>query len=143
MHFLCSSCGFISCFRSPQIFILGVDIEESADELENMNPLIDRIVTLLVYAFIMFLAETATKGRSLGKLITGTKVVKTDGSKLTMLELLKRNFIRAVPFDQLSFIGSKGWHDNFSDTAVVRIRSFEKEKSLENELELIGVKENL
>ncbi|SFC20820.1 RDD family protein [Kaistella jeonii] len=100
-------------------------------------------MTLLVYAFIMFLAETATKGRSLGKLITGTKVVKTDGSKLTMLELLKRNFIRAVPFDQLSFIGSKGWHDNFSDTAVVRIRSFEKEKSLENELELIGVKENL
>ena len=44
---------------------------------------------------------------------------------------------------QLSFLGSKGWHDNLADTAVVRKRSFENAKSLESELELIGVKENL
>jgi hypothetical protein len=83
------------------------------------------------------------KGRSLGKLITGTKVIKTDGSELSYTDLLKRNFIRAVPFDQLSFMGSKGWHDNFSDTAVVRKNNFEKAKSLESDLEMIGVKENL
>lgn len=133
----------LGVFAVLKYYILGVAIEETADELENMNPLIDRIFTLLAYAFIMFLTEFATKGRSLGKLITGTKVVKTDGSELTILDFRKRNFIRAVPFDQLSFLGSKGWHDNFADTAVVRKRSFENAKSLESELELIGVKENL
>ncbi|MBF8457295.1 RDD family protein [Kaistella sp. G5-32] len=133
----------LGVFAVLKYYILGVAIEKTADELENMDPLIDRIFTLLAYAFIMFLKEFATKGRSLGKLITGTKVVKTDGSELTMLDFLKRNFIRAVPFDQLSFLGSTGWHDNLADTAVVRKRSFENAKSLESELELIGVKENL
>lgn len=133
----------LGVFAVLKYFIMGVAIEETADELVNMNPLIDRILTVLMYGFIMFLIEAATKGRSLGKLVTGTKVVKNDGSELTIIDLLKRNFIRAVPFDQLSFIGSKGWHDNFSDTAVVRIKSFEKAKNLESDLEMIGVKENL
>ena len=79
----------------------------------------------------------------MGKFLTGTKVVKTDGSDLSMMDLFKRNFIRIVPCDQLSFIGSKGFHDNFSDTAVVRMKNFEKAKNLEMDLEMIGVKENL
>jgi hypothetical protein len=40
-------------------------------------------------------------------------------------------------------VGNKGWHDHFSDTAVVRIKNFEKAKDLEIDMEMIGVKENL
>ena len=124
-------------------FVLGTSLEESYEQVAINNPLIERIFILLMYGLLMFLIEFATKGRSLGKLITGTKVIKTDGSELKINDLLKRNFIRAVPFDQLSFMGSKGWHDNFSDTAVVRMKNYEKAKNLESDLEMIGMKENL
>jgi uncharacterized RDD family membrane protein YckC len=134
---------FFLGFLLFKYFVLGKSLEESYDQTDINNPLIERILILLLYGFIMFFIEAATKGRSLGKLITGTKVIKTDGSELSYTDLLKRNFIRAVPFDQLSFMGSKGWHDNFSDTAVVRKNNFEKAKSLESDLEMIGVKENL
>ncbi len=124
-------------------FVTGTDIDQSLDDLGDINPLLDRIMTLLVYAFIMFLTEKLTNGRSLGKLITGTKVVKSDGSELTTDDLLKRNFSRAVPFDQLSFLGNNGWHDRWSDTNVVRLKNFENAKNIEKDLQSIGVKEIL
>lgn len=124
-------------------FVKGVDSEESFDFLANLNPLVDRVMTVLLYAFIMFLTEKLSKGRSLGKLITGTKVVKSDGSELTTDDLLKRNFSRAVPFDPLSFFGNNGWHDKWSDTNVVRIKAFESAKNIEKDLESIGTKEIL
>lgn len=123
--------------------VKGIDVNESLDDLADLNPLVDRIVTLLMYAFIMFLTEKITKGRSLGKLITGTRVVKSDGSELTTDDLLKRNFSRAVPFDQLSFLGSNGWHDKWSDTNVVKIKAFESARNIENDLQSIGAKEIL
>ena len=121
---------FFLGFLLYQYFVLGTTIEESYDQANISNPLIERILILLMYGLLMFVMEAATKGRSLRKLITGTKVIKTDGSELIITDLLKRNFIRAVPFDQLSFVGNKGWHDHFSDTAVVRIKNFEKAISL-------------
>lgn len=133
----------ILVFVIGKYFITGEDMEQSIDDITNINPLVDRIGTLLMYGFIMFLIEKFSKGRSLGKLITGTKVVKTDGSVLTTDDLLKRNFSRAVPFDQLSFFGNNGWHDSWSDTRVVRIKDYEQALNLQNDLESIGVKENL
>ena len=123
--------------------IKGTSTDESFDYISNLNPLVDRILTLLLYAFIMFLTEKLSNGRSLGKLITGTKVVKSDGSELTTDDLLKRNFSRAVPFDQLSFLGSNGWHDKWSDTNVVRVKAFENAKNIEKDMESIGAKEIL
>ena len=130
-------------FVMGQYFITGKDIDETIDEIANMNPLIDRIGTLLVYGLLMFLIEKFSNGRSLGKLITGTKVVKSDGSELTTDDLLKRNFTRAVPFDQLTFLGNSGWHDNWSNTRVVRIKAYEHALNLQNDIESLGAKENL
>ena len=72
----------------------------------------------------MFLVEFATNGKSLGKFITGTMVVKEDGSLPTSNDFLKRNFSRIVPFDSLSFLGNRGWHDSWSDTKVVKKKSY-------------------
>ena len=133
----------ILVFVVVKYLITGADIEESADEIANLDPLIDLIGTLLMYAFIMFVTEKISNGRSLGKLITGTKVVKIDGSALTTDDLLKRNFSRAVPFDQLSFFGNNGWHDNWSDTRVVKLKAYELARNMQNDLESLGVKEKL
>lgn len=124
-------------------FVAGDDLMSIANEMENINPLLDRLITMTFYALGMFAIEYFTKGRSLGKLITGTKVVKTDGSPLTANDLLKRNFSRIVPFDAISFVGNNGWHDKWSDTRVVKKNAYESELSAEIDIEQIGVKEEI
>ena len=115
-----------------------MDTDESFDYLENLNPLVDRIMTILLYAFIMFLTEKFSKGRSLGKLITGTQVVKTDSSPLTFQDYFFRNISRAIPFDQLSFLGNNGWHDTIYDTRVVKKKKFEEAQNLQQDLNNLG-----
>jgi len=118
--------------------LTGTDYVVNADKLAEINKYIDRIITAILYAFVIYLTEFLTKGRSLGKLITGTMVVKDDGSLPTSENFLKRNFSRIVPFDALSFLGSRGWHDSWSDTKVVKRKSFLEALERENSIEDIG-----
>ena len=118
--------------------VTGTDYVVNADKLAEINKYIDRIITAILYAFVIYLTEFLTKGRSLGKLITGTMVVKDDGSLPTSEDFLKRNFSRIVPFDALSFLGSRGWHDSWSDTKVVKRKSFLEALERENSIEDIG-----
>lgn len=87
----------------------------------NIGMIEERLLGFALYGMIMFLIETAFQGKSLGKLITGTKAINIDGSTISMQKSLLRNFIRAVPFNALSALGSpcKPWHDSWSDTIVV------------------------
>jgi len=118
--------------------VTGTDYVVNADKLAGINKYIDRIITAILYAFVIYLTEFLTKGRSLGKLITGTMVVKDDGSLPTSEDFLKRNFSRIVPFDALSFLGSRGWHDSWSYTKVVKRKSFLEALERENSIEDIG-----
>lgn len=43
--------------------------------MTNANRLVDQFVTMVLYATFMFAQEWIFKGRSIGKFITGTKVV--------------------------------------------------------------------
>ena len=70
---------------------------------------------MLVY----FLSELYT-GKTLGKLITGTKVISTDDNNLTAQQILYRTLSRIVPFEPFSmFFSNTAWHDDWSDTVVV------------------------
>jgi uncharacterized RDD family membrane protein YckC len=73
---------------------------------------------VLYYTFM-----ESTLGRSLGKLITGTKVINLEGKRPKPLTILGRSFARLVPFEPFSFFGNeRGWHDRWSDTRVVDMR---------------------
>jgi uncharacterized RDD family membrane protein YckC len=66
-----------------------------------------------------FLLE-AIFGKTLGKMITRTRVVNMDGEKPSIGTILGRSFCRIIPFDALSFLsGRPGWHDTISGTRVV------------------------
>lgn len=119
-------------------FLSGTDYDANADAIAEMPRLLDRIITGIFYASLMFLVEFATGGRSLGKFITGTMVVKEDGSLPSSQDLLKRNFSRIVPFDTLSFLGTRGWHDSWSDTKVVKRKAYLEALERENSIEDIG-----
>jgi uncharacterized RDD family membrane protein YckC len=73
-----------------------------------------------------YVALEAGAGVTLGKLLTGTRVVRADGrGKPSFGQIVGRTFSRFVPFDAFSFLGSStgGWHDRWSGTLVVRVRS--------------------
>lgn len=79
----------------------------------------------ILFFFLYYaLFEFVTGGRTLGKLLTGTKAVMTDGSKMDFSTTLKRNLIRMVPFEIFSYFGSpcQPWHDRWVDTMVMDIK---------------------
>jgi len=82
---------------------------------------IDTLTTLIIYGFFIGLIEGIFKGKTLGKLITGTKAVNEDGTPITFGTALGRGFSRAVPFNALSALGSPShpWHDKWTNTYVI------------------------
>jgi uncharacterized RDD family membrane protein YckC len=62
----------------------------------------------------------ATKGRTLGKLITGTAAVKDDGTALTFKDVLLRSVCRLIPFEPISILFGGFWHDTLAHTMVIK-----------------------
>ncbi len=108
------------------------------EDLEDINPFLDRILTSFIMVFYYFGMETLTKGRSIGKFITGTKVVTLEGDLPTANIFLKRSFCRIIPFDAFSFLGENGWHDSIPKTAVVVKKHFDYESNLSLDVDKIG-----
>ena len=78
-------------------------------------------LTILVYYF----ALEAWSGRTLGKLVTGTRVVSENGRDLTLARVMGRTLARLIPFEAFSFVSDErpvGWHDDLSGTRVIRTR---------------------
>lgn len=78
---------------------------------------------LIIYAaYVIYytVLEGGTNGRTLGKFITKTKVVKEDGSLITWKDALLRSLCRLVPFEPFSALGGQPWHDKWTKTIVVR-----------------------
>jgi len=76
------------------------------------------VINFLYY----FLFENNYKGKTLGKILTKTRVVNLDGSKPTSETIAIRTICRWVPFEALSFLGNNrpmGWHDAWSKTMVI------------------------
>ncbi|WP_291075844.1 MULTISPECIES: RDD family protein [unclassified Empedobacter] len=117
--------------------ILGVVAVMMNFQLPESN-LIYNIIAAIVLVFYYFLIESITKGRSLGKFITGTKVVMIDGSTPTTKDYFTRSICRIIPFDVLTFLGENGWHDKISKTTVVNKKAFEADLSQADNIESIG-----
>jgi uncharacterized RDD family membrane protein YckC len=99
----------------------------SPSTLENINTddsgfaLLDRLLSLIFYALYMGVVESIFKGKSLGKLITSTRAVNMDGSKISVYRAFTRGFSRAVPFCVFSALGTpcNPWQDRWTDTMVI------------------------
>lgn len=80
----------------------------------------DWLLPTFLMTFYYVISEYAF-GKSPAKFLTRTKVVSEFGERPDLGKLLVRNFVRIIPFEALSFLGSKGigWHDSLSKTYVV------------------------
>lgn len=61
--------------------------------------------------------------RTPGKLVFGTVVVTEAGTKPSIKQVLGRTLCRFIPFEALSFLGERGWHDSIPKTHVVLARA--------------------
>jgi len=109
-------------------FAIGIVIAllfpASLDSLGDNDPgfgLIDRIITLVIYAVYMGLVEAIFKGKSIGKLITQTRALNLDGTRISVKTAFARGFSRAVPFCVFSAFGTPcdPWQDRWTNTMVV------------------------
>ncbi|MEO8404827.1 MAG: RDD family protein [Chitinophagaceae bacterium] len=79
------------------------------------------MISVFNYLIYYTISEQGFKGRTLGKLITGTKVIRTDLKELTFKDVLLRTLSRLVPFEVFSGFGTP-WHDSWTNTTVVKTR---------------------
>ena len=79
------------------------------------------VLTVSAYYVVL----EARSGLTLGKLVTGTRVVTEAGAEPTLGRVVGRTFARLIPFEPFSFLGGSrpvGWHDSLSRTRVIRTR---------------------
>ncbi|MCB1050717.1 MAG: RDD family protein [Acidobacteria bacterium] len=70
-----------------------------------------------------YIVQESLFGRTLGKLIVGTKVVNEQGGKPSFGQIVGRTFARFIPFEPFSFAADyRGWHDTLSHTYVISTR---------------------
>ena len=77
----------------------------------------------LIVGFSYFFLLEALCQKTVGKLLTGTKVISMDGGRPSIGQFLGRTAARYIPFEAFSFLTSqepRGWHDTLSGTRVIR-----------------------
>jgi uncharacterized protein len=130
-NFLLDSLAFL-IFAVVFGFLLGVIFvfyyPPGIELVDNM----DRGAQILLNAFLgitFFTLFETTTGRTPGKFVTGTRVVRTDGSQPEFNTILLRSFYRYVPLEPFSFFGSEptGWHDRWSETLVIKHKAIPME----------------
>lgn len=98
----------------PEIFRKGEYGNESPRQLLLL------CVCIVVWVLYYTICEAANGGKSVGKMVTGTRTVREDGSSITWKDALIRSLIRLVPFEPLSAFNGHPWHDSWSGTLVVK-----------------------
>jgi uncharacterized RDD family membrane protein YckC len=104
-------------------FIVGIFLVVfNAPILSDPSPINNYAFGIMLW-LLYYVPSEALFGRTIGKLITGTRVIMADGSPPNVLNVIGRSFARLVPFEAFSFFGAEviGWHDRWSSTRVVRI----------------------
>jgi uncharacterized RDD family membrane protein YckC len=100
--------------------------EAAVATLEEANFLRDYAIgigAMLLY----YIPMEGLFGFTVGKLITGTRVVTEDGGKPRWGQIIGRTFARFIPFEAFSVLFAndkerRGWHDSLPKTYVVRKR---------------------
>lgn len=89
----------------------------------------DSIISLLIF-FLYYALTEYFLGGTFGKLICGYTVIDEYASRISFGKSLLRTISRYVPFEALSCLGDRGWHDTWSKTYVVKRKERNELKKL-------------
>jgi uncharacterized RDD family membrane protein YckC len=112
--------GFIIVFES-----IGIDMENSFLFREDVGSvLLQYAVSLGSYVGMFTLLEGAAKGKTPGKLITGTRALRVNGENITWKDALMRTLCRLVPLELFSGFSGNPWHDRWTNTLVIKDKKY-------------------
>jgi len=108
--------------------LMGMVTPQAVTYLKSIadNRLLDFLITSFLYALFMSVQEAALGGKSLGKLITGTRAVMEDGTPLSTHAAFSRGLARIVPFEPFSALFDNPphpWHDRWTNSMVIDEKS--------------------
>jgi uncharacterized RDD family membrane protein YckC len=109
--------GYLLAYIAPDL-LLSIAYGNRGFEYYLLALILGYFNYLLYYTF----SEAAFKGYTLGKLLTGTKAIRNDGSNITFKDALLRSLCRIVPFEVFSGLGDEPWHDTWTKTTVIKTR---------------------
>jgi len=102
---------------------IGYGVAYGMYALEALNGIKWWGICIVLYV-IYYVSFEVTSGRTLGKFLTGTRVVTTSGLAPSLPTAFVRTLCRFLPFEPMSFsLSETWWHDSLSRTQVVRSRS--------------------
>ena len=97
----------------------GLD-QTYTDETGEQLPIVPLIILVPTFWGYYLLAEYKFQ-RTLGKVLTKTKVVSLTGDKPTLKQIIFRTLSRSIPFEYFSYLATvEGIHDKLSKTRVVK-----------------------
>lgn len=86
----------------------------------DKSPMWIYLILPAIYILYYLVTEVVTRGSSFGKLITRTRAVNEDGSMLSYKTAFLRSLARVVPFEVLSGLGIRPWHDRWTNTMIIQ-----------------------
>jgi len=90
----------------------------------------EKLVLWLILLFLYYFLTETYYSRTFAKYFSKTIVVTKNGLRPNKKQIIIRTLCRFIPLEGLTFLGknTKGLHDLFSDTYVVRKHEFNKKK---------------
>ena len=113
------------------LLVLLAPVYPLANKLITQQPvsLVEQLMVSFTYGLYMSVMEALLKGKTIGKLITGTRAVSETGFPVTAQTAFLRGLIRIIPFEQISAISLSfeplsllppyPWHDRWSTSIVI------------------------
>jgi uncharacterized RDD family membrane protein YckC len=106
-------------------FLVGLAVvfaggQDAISSIERIPDLVFGVAIMMIY----YVPMEAIFGRTVGKLVTGTRVVNEEGNRPSLGQIFGRTFARFIPFEMFSLFSSsgRGWHDSIPRTYVVMCR---------------------
>jgi len=124
--------AFLVIIFLSALFFLIVDADDANDFINyyavgliGFGSILGSAFHGLAQGLFMGLIEGLTRGKSLGHLLTGTRTVNEDGTRISFKTAILRGLTRAVPFEVFSALGSVSypWHDRWTRTIVIDERT--------------------
>jgi len=110
----------VSLVVNVGLMLIGESVFSFGEENSPGYTFFFLLIYLSTYVLCYTLLESISNGKTVGKLITKTRVVREDGLPLTWKDTLIRSLCRLVPFEPFSALSGYPWHDKWSKTVVIK-----------------------
>ena len=107
----------LTFFTIPTLFFVGRNFFT-----EDKSNFIFALFFLPIFIWSYYIFTEYKWGFTLGKKITGLRVINSSGGKPKLKSIILRTIFKVIPFNSLAlfFNEYRGWHDRIAETYVIR-----------------------